>query len=254
MRNFRAALIFSLAALPISSPSAEEVWEKAIWDPGDPVEHQLDMPLPCGGRMAFVRVDTPTGTTGPLADRQIVIGGAREETGYLDYFRTAYVRGSFTDGPKIFFYMAKYEVTRAQWAVVMAPPGQCPDVQKKDRFAQGNISWFDGIDFTRRLTEWLRNHADNPLPAEEGVPGYVRLPTEPEWEYATRGGAKVDDADFRGALPPGAAENIEDYAWFYGPRSASDRFKWIGRKKPNPLGLYDTLGNVEELTIESSVP
>lgn len=46
----------------------------------------------------------------------------------------------------------------------------------------------------------------------------------------------------------------EDYAWFYGPRSASDRFKWVGRKKPNPLGLYDTLGNVEELTIESSVP
>jgi hypothetical protein len=249
MRKFLP--LAAIAGLCLATAKADAApWDKELWDPGEPVEHQLNLPLPCDGMMAFVRVETPTSTTGNLADREIVIGGAREESGYLDYFRTAHVRGSFHDGPRIFFYLAKYEVTQDQWAAVMAKDGDCPKPSRKGKLPQGGLGWFSAIDFTSRLTQFLRAHPDNPLPREDGMPGYIRLPTEVEWEYAARGGAKVDDADFRAALPPGMADQIEDYAWFFGQRSARGQYKWIGRKKPNPLGLYDTIGNVEELVLD----
>lgn len=65
-----------------------------------------------------------------------------------------------------------------------------------------------------------------------------RLPTEAEWEYACRAGTKGpwffgDDAG-----------QLDEYAWYY--ENSNEKPQPVGKKKPNPWGLYDILGNVQE--------
>lgn len=66
-----------------------------------------------------------------------------------------------------------------------------------------------------------------------------------EWEFAARGGLKVNSAEFRDLYYP--MDDIKNYEWFSGAQSSNGKVQLIGLLNPNPLGLFDMLGNVSEM-------
>lgn len=119
------------------------------------------------------------------------------------------------------FYMGVYEVTQAQYTAVM---GNNPSHFKGDNQPVEMVSWNDAVAFCERLSQM------------EGKT--YRLPTEAQWEYACRAGTKsrysFSDDD----------SNIDIFCWHY--KNSNNTTHEVGQKSPNPFGLYDMHGNVEE--------
>jgi formylglycine-generating enzyme required for sulfatase activity len=247
-----------LAVLPMAA-SAEDAWAPEIYNPAR-AEGMLLLPLPCGGQIAFRRVITdsvdPNSPTAPLSDRQIRMGRAVDRSrGFIEFRRPEYLSGSLSDpatGDR-FYLIGAYEVTIAQYKAVMDGPENCPpSPQRKDVLPATDISWYDAVTFTRRLNQWIYAGTSNHLAAlsQLGVDnGFVRLPTEAEWEFAARGGLSVSDAQRNEPLFFSEGD-LNDYAWFNSAASSGGKIKPVGGKKPNPLGLYDVYGNAEEIVLE----
>jgi formylglycine-generating enzyme required for sulfatase activity len=142
------------------------------------------------------------------------------------------------------FYLAKVELTQAQWKALM---GTNPSFYQGKKYADADrmpveqVSWEDCQALVREINR--RTSA-----------GAFRLPTEAEWEYAARAGSTVplsaaevlrtawvrENSEPADAPPP-----VRTGLYLVGSGVISVPHP-VGTGEPNRWGLYDMLGNVSE--------
>jgi len=122
------------------------------------------------------------------------------------------------------FWMARTEVTQAQWRAVMGTnPSQFTEGPEADRRPVENVRWLDADEFCEQVASRIAP---------------MRLPSEVEWEYACRAGSTTafsfgDDPD-----------ELSRHAWFGG--NERDLTYPVASKLPNAWGFHDMHGNVWE--------
>ena len=131
------------------------------------------------------------------------------------------------------FFLGKYEVSQHQWEAVMATRPWTEHGISRDHLDHPvtNISWEDAQTFIGKLN------------TTEGDTLYG-LPTEAQWEYACRAGTTTPWSFGN------EGDQLENYGWYRGNTVETGEIYAhpVGQKAPNPWGLYDMHGNVQEWT------
>lgn len=134
------------------------------------------------------------------------------------------------------YYMQDTEVTLKQWHEIMGK--RLFSLRgSTDQTPAYRISWFDAMEFIKKLNERGQ--------------GKYRLPTEAEWEYSCRAGTVTayswgDAIDCTRAMydnsdkSPGCRDYIKSRSLSIGAPAPVKSYS------PNPWGLYDMHGNVWE--------
>jgi hypothetical protein len=135
------------------------------------------------------------------------------------------------------YLMGKYEVTQAQWQLIMW--NKPSDFTVDSSRPESGVSWYDCQKFIKKL---------NARPEVKSAGIKFRLPTEKEWEYACRAGSTGE----YGLLADGLEGTLDEMGW-YGDNSGYGTHP-VGQKKPNAWGLYDMHGNVMEWTASGQGP
>lgn len=211
--------------------------------------------MPCDLQMVFRRIattkaDAKDGNVGFFA------GSSEASSQSAQGKRQAMVNGSFHDDEGFYFLMAKYELTQAQYEALSEhgckhlKNARAEDI--KWRLPAVNISKNEFEQAAYRFTKFLAKSKDFTEYKQKKIMPSVRLPFDDEWEFAARGGLKGINEEGKIGDDPNS-EDLALYAHFL--RAAVDPGpSAIGTLKPNALGLFDMLGNVQEMMGGSYAP
>jgi eukaryotic-like serine/threonine-protein kinase len=128
------------------------------------------------------------------------------------------------------FSIGRFPITQGQWIAVM---GRLPACRFKGEGRPiENVSWYDAVDFCRRLSKKTGRS--------------YRLPSEAEWEYACRAGTATPFC-FGETLTTDLANYCGDHTFRNGPKGIYRHEPTLmGVFPPNGFGLFDMHGNVWE--------
>ncbi|MCB9638698.1 MAG: SUMF1/EgtB/PvdO family nonheme iron enzyme [Myxococcales bacterium] len=170
------------------------------------------------------------------------------------------------------FWMLEVEVTRAQYQALVPKAASIGFSHCGADCPMESVSWHDAAIFANKLSE--KQGKPTCFTCEQGAcltkTNYLtckgwRLPTEAEWEYATRAGttSALYNQQCYAALKEMSGP-LRELAWFRensfasykgaspcsgGSGDSKDKHcgvHRVGSKSPNPWGLRDVLGNVAE--------
>jgi formylglycine-generating enzyme required for sulfatase activity len=204
---------FSVATVIANDTITVPVTLTPVGSSGSAIKGDIDLPLPNGSSMSFVLVEAGT----------CLVGSTPSEVGHQPDEAPA----TLVDIPYD-YYVGIVEVTEEQWVTVMNTTlwegGFDPDRPAR------NMDWYAASAFALETNSW---NGEN----------LVRLPSEVEWECASRA-----STESRWSFGNSQAE-LADHAW-YETNSGGVPSK-VGQKLPNQWGAFDMPGNVQEWTLSS---
>ena len=158
----------------------------------------------------------------PVKGGSFMMGGTAKQAMYSEKDELPPVSMDVED-----FEMAVTEVTAGLWNEVMGylPLGNYP---KEPNRPVVNVSWYNAQEFILELNKRTGR--------------LFRLPTEPEWEYAARGGVKSYE-EYRYA-----GSDVVRAVSVYVEGNEGNEPSNVKTKSPNELGIYDMSGNAWEWT------
>jgi serine/threonine protein kinase/formylglycine-generating enzyme required for sulfatase activity len=199
------------------------------------------------GRTTMVRIDPP---------QFVLMGTPADEPGLTDGELRHWITGLRS------FEIGQTEVTVQQFEefhgdATYNPAGQehsyTKSIAPNQRSPQISVRFWDAMRYCQWKSEregiprdqwcypdiWMANPQEYRLPADFLQRRGFRLPIEEEWEYAARGGIAL-------ARPFGQTARLMLQYAHVGASLDNMVTREVGRLKPNPFGLHDTLGNVSE--------
>ncbi|MCI5117644.1 MAG: hypothetical protein D3913_06715 [Candidatus Electrothrix sp. LOE1_4_5] len=158
--------------------------------------------------------------------------------------------------PDWLYYLGETEVSQGQWNSIMRwmdeQEGKNSAAKELDdsqaQLPKNKITVAQVYRFIEALNTWMLQQQKDKLPKNGQSYAFARLPTEAEWAFAARGGIDVLENDpdrFNRSYP--YTQELRKYEW-HSQNSGGKPRKCGSNEFPNPIGLRDMLGNVEELT------